>query len=362
MASPPPLPLPSIPSALLSPRHSVRPSSMERGNTPSSRPRPSSKLSWRDQSMSSEGPRPDTQTRQVLASFYDDAGPPKMSVSASMSSLDAKQASASEAPPAPSIMDMITPVKKGKRKKGAAKRKEGGEGLAGGSGFLDNYNPNYRASMVDKTSSSHSSPHAPSRSPAHASAAPAHSTSAEDALGTPPSSEFLDSFHFVSNMLHRTTQVSGAIPIHDDPALEAEQSTAMAKRNEQINELANNVEMNKVITQLRSISRQFEDIVHSVSGHRKELAKSIRQTNTTYVRLFERMLFIVLKLSRRKETDTEAHIAGLRDQISSLVLQNDLLQAQLLKLGDQNSALIGLNSSLRAEKESLEGQNSELEK
>jgi hypothetical protein len=74
------------------------------------------------------------------------------------------------------------------------------------------------------------------------------------------------------------------------------------------------------------------------------------------------MLFIVLKLSRRKETDTEAHIAGLRDQISSLVLQNDLLQAQLLKLGDQNSALIGLNSSLRAEKESLEGQNSELEK
>jgi hypothetical protein len=266
--------------------------------------------------MSSEGPRPDTQTRQVLASFYDDAGPPKMSVSASMSSLDAKQASASEAPPAPSIMDMITPVKKGKRKKGAAKRKEGGEGLAGGSGFLDNYNPNYRASMVDKTSSSHSSPHAPSRSPAHASAAPAHSTSAEDALGTPPSSEFLDSFHFVSNMLHRTTQVgvgggvcgraserererereeegapfalplpapqvSGAIPIHDDPALEAEQSTAMAKRNEQINELANNVEMNKVITQLRSISRQFEDIVHSVSGHRKELAKSIRQTNPT---------------------------------------------------------------------------------
>ena len=182
--------------------------------------------------------------------------------------------------------------------------------------------------------------------------------------------------------------------------------------------------MSKVITQLRMISRQFEDIVHSVAGHRKELAKSIRQTNTTYVRLFERMLFVVLKLQRKKDFESQNQVVGLRDQISSLVLQvrranaivarsgasdsisspqhpcraareresspirsrrtiyplpsaalltlaslalasivqNDLLQAQLLKLGDQTSALIGLNQSLHVENSTLSAANDELDK
>ena len=172
--------------------------------------------------------------------------------------------------------------------------------------------------------------------------------------GPPPASDFLDSFHFVSHMLHRATEVSGAIPSET-----VEDRTA---KHEQIEVLAKNKEMNTVIENMRILSKQFEDIVHSVSSHRKELGRSIRQTHTTYVRLFERMLFVVLKLQRKRDKKNEREVQGYRDQISQLVLQNDLLQAQLLKLGDQNSALVGLNQSLHVDNDRLIEENAKLDK
>lgn len=178
--------------------------------------------------------------------------------------------------------------------------------------------------------------------------------SEEEIDGPPPASDFLDSFHFVSHMLHRATEVSGAIPTET-----VEDHTA---KHEQIEVLAKNKEMNTVIENMRILSKQFEDIVHSVSSHRKELGRSIRQTHTTYVRLFERMLFVVLKLQRKRDKKNEREVQGYRDQISQLVLQNDLLQAQLLKLGHQNSALVGVNQSLHVDNDRLIEENAKLDK
>ncbi|GMH48833.1 hypothetical protein TL16_g00386 [Triparma laevis f. inornata] len=178
--------------------------------------------------------------------------------------------------------------------------------------------------------------------------------SEEEIDGPPPASDFLDSFHFVSHMLHRATEVSGAIPTET-----VEDRTA---KHEQIEVLAKNKEMNTVIENMRILSKQFEDIVHSVSSHRKELGRSIRQTHTTYVRLFERMLFVVLKLQRKRDKKNEREVQGYRDQISQLVLQNDLLQAQLLKLGHQNSALVGVNQSLHVDNDRLIEENAKLDK
>jgi len=172
-------------------------------------------------------------------------------------------------------------------------------------------------------------------------------------------SDFLSSFHFVSHMLHRTTQVSGDIPTNDETINREREKNA---NDEQIQVLANNKEMNGVIESLRNLSLQFKDIVRSVSGHRKELALNIKKSNTTYVRLFERMLFVVLKLQRKKERGLEDQMTGLKEQTSSLVLQNDILQAQLIKLGEQNTALVGLNKSLHVEKEAVVSQLSELER
>ena len=170
----------------------------------------------------------------------------------------------------------------------------------------------------------------------------------------PISSDFLDSFHFVSHMLHRATEVSGAIP--------QETVADRTAKHKQIEVLAKNKEMSAVIENMRNLSRQFEDIVHSVSSHRKELGRSIRKTHTTYVRLFERMLFVILKLQRKRDKRNEREIQGYRDQISQLVLQNDLLQAQLLKLGEQNSALVGLNQSLHVDNDRLIEENARLDK
>jgi len=169
------------------------------------------------------------------------------------------------------------------------------------------------------------------------------------------SSDFLNSCHFVSHMLHRTTNVSGEIPIGEEAS--REQSVNLA----QIELLKGNAEMNGVIEGLRDLSLQFKHIVRSVSSHRKELALSIKQTHTTYVRLFERMLFVVLKLQRKKEKSLEDDMGNLKSQISSLVLQNDLLQAQLIKLGDQTSALVGLNQSLHTERNALTDQVGDLQ-
>jgi len=109
-------------------------------------------------------------------------------------------------------------------------------------------------------------------------------------------------------MLHRTTEVSGAIPDSEiNPFV-------LSKKHEQIEVLAKNKEMNRVISSLRVLSKQFDDIVHSVSSHRKELGKSIRQTHTTYVRLFERMLFVVLKLQRRKDREMDDELKGYRGE------------------------------------------------
>ena len=74
------------------------------------------------------------------------------------------------------------------------------------------------------------------------------------------------------------------------------------------------------------------------------------------------MLFVVLKLQRKRDRRNEREIKGYRDQISQLVLQNDLLQAQLLKLGDQNSALVGLNQSLNVDNNRLIEENAKLDK
>lgn len=71
---------------------------------------------------------------------------------------------------------------------------------------------------------------------------------------------------------------------------------------------------------------------------------------------------MVLKLQRKRDTQLDNEVKGYRDQISQLVLQNDLLQAQLLKLGDQNSALVGLNQSLHVDNDTAKEEVSQLKK
>jgi small-conductance mechanosensitive channel len=159
-------------------------------------------------------------------------------------------------------------------------------------------------------------------------------------------------------MLHRAADVTGKLPDGNAPS----QFNLEDAHEMEFDTLRKNKEMATVVASLKKVSLQFDGIANSVSGHRKELAKGIRQTHTAYVRLFERMLFIVLKLQRKKVERVLVELAKLRAELAKLTESNEMLQIQQLKLGEQNQALVGLNHSLHTRNDELQSEVDDFKK
>lgn len=211
MDSPPPGDLPSLPSLLLSPSYS-RPGSYAGTGTPSRGARPSSKVSFRADLGPPSAPRSGgdllDETDGLLAGFMSDMSTnhtPSSSKGKKSRPQHSDQGPPPASPGATNGIEMLlsmtagsgmsTPTRSSGNKFKGSKSTTKGKGKRG-----------QRKQLQSLSASKSSSDFLFSQ------------TTQDDA--PPPSSDFLDSFHFVSHMLHRTTEVSGGIPDTEvDPSM-----------------------------------------------------------------------------------------------------------------------------------------------
>ena len=109
-------------------------------------------------------------------------------------------------------------------------------------------------------------------------------------------------FHNVADLVHRLTNRTGLQPgqvrVTKTPDSVVEKAAHIADL--QYKELRYSDRMQQILSEVMQVNERLCSVIPSVSGHRRELGRTVEEANRMYLRLFESMMSEILLIHRKK--------------------------------------------------------------
>lgn len=109
-------------------------------------------------------------------------------------------------------------------------------------------------------------------------------------------------FHNVADLVHRLTHRTGLQPgqvrVTKTPDSVVEKAAHIADL--QFKELRYSDRMQRILSEVMEVNERLSAAIPAVTGHRRELGRTIEEANKMYLRLFESMMSEILLIHRKK--------------------------------------------------------------
>ncbi|KAK1938163.1 hypothetical protein P3T76_009313 [Phytophthora citrophthora] len=160
-------------------------------------------------------------------------------------------------------------------------------------------------------------------------------------------------FSYASTLCHRVTgKYLPRSVLQSDP--EAQQR--------ELERIQNDPELLRAIDSVRVLSAQFKDVAQTTMGHRKELGHTLFRIEESYLKLFEKLLELSLRLYWEYENRTEAQRREDRTSIEHWREQYERKCVENGKLNKKMAAREIIHRTREIELQDYQGQMKEIEK
>ncbi|KAL3663009.1 hypothetical protein V7S43_011951 [Phytophthora oleae] len=160
-------------------------------------------------------------------------------------------------------------------------------------------------------------------------------------------------FTYTSALCHRVTgKYLPRSVLQTDP--EAQQR--------EIERIQSDPELLRAIDSVRVLSAQFKDVAQTTMGHRKELGHTLFRIEESYLKLFEKLLELSLRLYWEYENRTEAQRREDRTSIEHWRVQYERKCVENVKLNKKMAARDIIHRAREIELRDYQGQMKEIEK